>query len=239
MTTGHAILTFDRVVAGYGNRQVLNGVSIEVGEEEIVALIGHNGAGKSTLLKCAFGLVRPHGGKVVVLGNCLGNSRPASMLKKGVAYVPQGNRVFGDLSVLENLRIAATVHSQPHRLSEDLEVVFRQFPILRERSEGRASTLSGGEKQMLAFASALILKPRLLLIDEPSLGLGPKLVRSVLDQITEIRRNWGTTVLIVEQKVKEVLRIADRVYVLRGGSVAFSGPVSDLENEETLRSVYL
>ena len=234
-----SVLLLDRVVAGYGNRRVLNGVSIEVGEKEIVALIGHNGAGKSTLLKCAFGLVRPQSGNVLVLGKSLKNAVPAEMLNMGVAYIPQGNRVFGELSVLENLRIATTVHSQSRRLSDDLERVFRQFPILAERSKERASILSGGEKQMLAFACALILKPRLLLIDEPSLGLGPKLVRSVLDQISEVRNLWSTAVLIVEQKVKEVLRIADRVYVLRGGSVSFSGPVSQLENEETLRTAYL
>ena len=238
MTRDESVLSLDKVVAGYNDRLVLNEVSIDVESEEIVALIGHNGAGKSTLLKCAFGLVRPRSGRVIVFGQSLENPMPPEMLKAGVAYIPQGNRVFGDLTVMENLKIANTVHSQSDGFSGDLERVFRQFPVLGDRSKERASVLSGGEKQMLGFASALILRPRLLLMDEPSLGLGPKLVRNVLDQIVDVRNTWRTTVLIVEQKVKEVLRIADRVYVLRGGTVSFSGPSVELQNETTLREAY-
>lgn len=238
MTSMGSVLSLDSVIAGYRNKPVLNGVSINVAAEEIVALIGHNGAGKSTLLKCAFGLVRPRSGRVVVFGRTLENAPPSELLRTGVAYIPQGNRVFDELTVQENLELANTIYSEADQFSDTLERVFTRFPILRDRLKQQARVLSGGEKQMLAFASALVLRPRLLLMDEPSLGLGPKLVHKVLDQIVDIRNTWRTTVLIVEQKVRDVLKISDRVYVLRNGSVSFSGPSSQLQDETTLREAY-
>ena len=238
MTTDESILSFTDVVAGYGKRSVLNGISMNVCAGEIIAIIGHNGAGKSTLLKCAFGLIRPHSGKVWVCEKSTGDRSPAELLRNGVVYVPQGNRVFDDLTVRENLEIANNVNSDKQIPATLLDSVFSQFPILRDRLRQRAGTLSGGEKQMLAFAAAIMLRPRLLLIDEPSLGLGPKLVHSALDQIVDIRNRWGTAVLIVEQKIRDVLRISNRVYVLRNGVVSFSGPASALQDESTVREVY-
>jgi branched-chain amino acid transport system ATP-binding protein len=231
-------VSLDSVTAGYRKNSILKDISLSVGFGEIVALIGHNGAGKSTLLKCVFGLIRPTRGTVTVLGKPLKNAQPRELLETGVAYIPQGNRVFGDLTVLENLEIGHTIDSRSDHFTDNLDRVLKQFPALSSRLKQRAGVLSGGEKQMLALASGLILSPRLLIMDEPSLGLSPQLVRGMFDQIVDIRKTSRTTILIVEQKVREVLRISDRTYVLRNGSVTFSGPSNQLQNETTLRQHY-
>jgi ABC-type branched-subunit amino acid transport system ATPase component len=231
-------LRVEGIVTGYGKKQILNGVSLDLAGGEIVALIGHNGAGKSTLLKAVFGLLPLWQGEVVLDGRPLRPSDPRELLRKGVAYVPQGNRVFTDLTVRENLEMGGITLPKGVRLNEGIERVFAVFPMLRTRLRQRAGTLSGGEQQMLALANALILSPRLLLLDEPSLGLAPRLVSEALTCVQQISCNSGVAVLIVEQKVREVLKIARRVYVLRNGLVSFSGSTDTLDDSK-LRQVYI
>ena len=237
--SGRGFLNVDALVTGYGKKQVVNGVSLEVAPGEIVALIGHNGAGKSTLLKAIFGLLPIWSGQVVLDGKALAAPEPRELLKVGVAYVPQGSRVFTDLTVRENLEMGGVTLSNGTQLKEGIERVFTLFPALKPRLRQRAGTLSGGEKQMLALGMALVLWPRLLLLDEPSLGLAPPLVAEALGRIQQISRDSGAAVLIVEQKVREVLKIAQRVYVLRTGCVSFLGPTESLNDDRKLREVYL
>jgi len=232
-------LHVDSLVTGYGKKQVLNGVTIEIETGEIVALIGHNGAGKSTLLNAVFGLIPIWEGAIRINGTAWTKPTPHDLLRVNVAYVPQGNRVFTDLTVLENLQMGGVTLANRRTLNEGIERSFALFPNLKPRLKQRAGTLSGGEKQMLALANALILSPKVLLLDEPSLGLAPPLVSQALHQIREISRRDNVTILIVEQKVREVLKIADRVCVLRTGRVSFSGPAEELKDEAKLRSVYL
>jgi len=232
------MLAVDNLVTGYGKKQVLNGVSLHVSAGEIVALIGHNGAGKSTLLKAAFGLLPVWQGQVSLDAKTLNSPNPREMRRAGVAYVPQGNRVFTDLTVRENLEVAGTTLPNKARRNEGIERALSLFPALGPRLRQRAGTLSGGEKQLLALANALVVAPRLLLMDEPSLGLAPQLVTEALRHVQEINRDSGVTVLIVEQKVREVLKIAGRVYVLRTGRVSFHGPTRELDDAK-LRDVYL
>lgn len=238
MPEASQMLTVENLVTGYGKKQVLNGVSLEVSAGEIVALIGHNGAGKSTLLKAAFGLLPIWQGQVSLDGKALNAPNPREMLRAGVAYVPQGNRVFTDLTVRENLEVAGTTLPNKASRNEGIERGLGLFPALRPRLRQRAGTLSGGEKQLLALANALVVSPRLLLMDEPSLGLAPQHVAEALRHVQEINRDSTVTVLIVEQKVREVLKIAGRVYVLRTGRVSFHGPTRELDDAK-LRDVYL
>jgi len=227
------------LVAGYGKKQVLNGISLEVSPGEIVALIGHNGAGKSTLLKAAFGLIPIWGGQLFLDGQEVSLPKPRELLRMGISYMPQGNRVFTDLTVRENLDMGGIILGDKQRLKDGMERVLTTFATLKDRLKQRAGTLSGGEKQMLALGSALILLPKVLLLDEPSLGLAPQLTSEALGRIQQISRDSGVTVLIVEQKVREVLRIAQRVYVLRNGHVSFTGPTEELTDERKLREIYL
>jgi branched-chain amino acid transport system ATP-binding protein len=227
------------LVTGYGKKQVIGGVNLELPRNEVAALIGHNGAGKSTVLKAVFGLIRIWRGQVYLDGEARPKLVPRDLLRAGVAYVPQGNRVFTDLTVHENLRMGGLTMSRNGQLGEGIERVCGLFPLLRDRLKRKAGTLSGGEKQMLALATALIPSPRLLLLDEPSLGLAPPLVSEALGRIQQLSKENGVAVLIVEQKVREVLKIARRVYVLRNGLVSFSGLAEDLRDEARLRAVYL
>jgi len=227
------------LVTGYGKKQVINGVSLEVSRSEIVALIGHNGAGKSTLLKAIFGMIPIWQGQVFLDGQVVPAPKPHELLRTGVSYVPQGNRVFTDLTVCENLEMGGITLPDKQRLKKGMERVFTLFPALKDRLKQRAGTLSGGEKQMLALGNALILSPKVLLLDEPSLGLAPPLISEALGRIRQINRDSCVTVLIVEQKVREILKIAKRVYVLRNGCVSFTGPTEELKDELKLREVYL
>jgi ABC-type branched-subunit amino acid transport system ATPase component len=233
------LLNVDSLVTGYGKKQIVNGVTLDVASGEIVALIGHNGAGKSTLLKAVFGLIPIWHGRAFLDGELLREPTPRELLHSGVAYVPQGNRVFTDLTVRENLEMGGVMLPNRKLLNERIERVFTLFPVLKERLRQRAGTLSGGEKQMLALANALILLPRLLLLDEPSLGLAPPLVSEALRRIQQISEDSAIAVLIVEQKVRKALKIADRVYVLRNGRVSFTGSADELSDDEKLREVYL
>ncbi len=224
---------------GYGNKQIINGVSLEVGRGEIVALIGHNGAGKSTILKAIFGLLPVWKGAVQYHGREIQNLRPSLHVKNGLALLLQGNRVFTELTVQENLEIGAYLLSDRKQLQARVEEVFQLFPKLRERRRQNAGTLSGGEQQMLALGNALMLQPELLMMDEPSLGLAPQNLRVMFDLIRHVNKNLGTTLLIVEQKVRQVLEIADRVYVLKLGQVSDSGRAAEFSEEERLRKAFL
>ena len=232
-------LRVDSLITGYGKKQILNGVSLDVTRGEIVALIGHNGAGKSTLLKAVFGLIPIWQGSVFFNGQACASPKPRNLLHAGIAYVPQGNRVFTDLTVHENLEMGGITLSSKQQVRDGMERVFTLFPALKPRLKRRAGTLSGGEKQMLALGNALILSPKLLLLDEPSLGLAPPLVSEALGRIQQISRDNGVTVLIVEQKVREVLKIADWVVVLRNGRVSFIGDSLALKDDRKLKDVYL
>ncbi len=233
------LLDINDLVTGYGKKEVVKGVCVDVPLGEIVALIGHNGAGKTTFLKAIFGLIPIWSGELILDGDTLRSPNPRELLARGVAYVSQGNRVFTDLTVRENLEMGGVTLQSKATLKEGIERAVDLFPALKARLRQRAGTLSGGEKQMLALSNALVLSPRLLLLDEPSLGLAPQLVSQTLQRINEISTASKTAVLIVEQKVREVLKIADCVYVLRNGRVSFSGRAEDLQDETKLREAYL
>lgn len=217
-----AVLELRGVVSGYRKKQVLHGVDVHVDEGEIVAMIGHNGAGKTTLLRSIFGLVRVFSGEVVFQGRVTTNRKPAINVRDGISFVP-GHNVFGDLTVLENLRMGGyTVdwtRTDEGGADERIRAVYDLFPLLKERRGQAAGTLSGGQQQMLAIGMALMLRPRLLLLDEPSLGLAPALVTRVIDSVVEINRRLGTAILLVEQNVKQALRFSARCYVLKLGRV--------------------
>jgi ABC-type branched-subunit amino acid transport system ATPase component len=236
---GRPLLQAVSLVSGYGKKQVLSNVGISVNPGEVVAVIGHNGAGKSTLLKAIFGMIPLWAGRVLYRGEEIEKPEPRRWLARGVAYVPQGNRVFGDLSVRENLEVAAITIPGKSDRKAGINRAISHYPQLGDRLHQRAGTLSGGEKQMLALASAFVLSPQLLLLDEPSLGLAPPLVTEALARIRGVAAENGTSVVIVEQKVREVLKIADRVCVLRNGAVSFSGPSEELLNPAKLREAYL
>jgi branched-chain amino acid transport system ATP-binding protein len=227
------------LVTGYGKKQIVRSATLHVNPGEIVALIGHNGAGKSTLLKAIFGLLPAWEGHISIDGSTLRSPKPRQLLHAGVAYVPQGNRVFPDLTVRENLEMGGVTLPSKAELDTGIERVLNLFPNLKTRLRQKARTLSGGEKQMLALASMLMLSPRLLLLDEPSLGLAPPLTLRALDLIAQISHESNRSILIVEQKVREVLKIAQRVYVLRNGHVSFSGTSDLLLDEAKLREIYL
>lgn len=238
-TIQNGILKVSELVTGYGKKQVLNGVSLIVAPGEIVALIGHNGAGKSTFLKAVFGLIPIWSGQVFYNGAVMASPKPRKLLLSNIAYVPQGNRVFTGLTVNENLEMGGITLPNKQAVGEGKERVFALFPALKERLKQRAETLSGGEKQMLALGNALILSPKLLLLDEPSLGLAPPLASQALGRIQQISKDAGLTVVIVEQKVREVLKIARRAYVLRTGQISFAGPADALGEDAKLCEVYL
>jgi branched-chain amino acid transport system ATP-binding protein len=235
----NGFLRVSNLVAGYGKKQVVNGVTFGLQAGEIAALIGHNGAGKSTLLKAIFGLVPIWSGEVHFDGDHCLRPNPRAFLRVGVAYVPQGNLVFTDLTVYENLEMGGVTLPNKQALSKGIDRVFTLFPVLRDKLKQRAGTLSGGEKQMLALSNALVLSPKLLLLDEPSLGLAPPLVSQALNRIQQISLDSSVTVLIVEQKVREVLKIAHRAVVLRTGRVSFDGPAKELSDDKKLREVFL
>jgi branched-chain amino acid transport system ATP-binding protein len=232
------VLTVRRLNAFYGKKQVLFDVDLSLAEHAIGAVIGPNGAGKSTVLRALFGLVPERQGSFAFGGQDLSRASPLENIAAGVAFVPQGARVFRDLTVNENLRMGGFT-LRAGELSARREAVMQWFPLLAERATQRAGALSGGERQMLAFGMALMLRPRLLLIDEPSIGLAPKLVSQVFDTIRKIRETLGTTVLIVEQQAQQILRIVDAVFVIRAGQLISQGPAEKYRIADVLRQVYL
>ncbi len=233
------MLQIKELDTGYGKKQVLFGLSMEVRKGDIIAIIGPNGAGKSTVLKAVCGLIPTWSGKIRFDGTATNGSTPAQNVARGLTFAPQGNRVFTDLTVMENLEIGG--FQLPRKeLRGRIAQVIKMFPILKDRAKQDAGDLSGGEQQMLALARALIAKPKLLMLDEPSLGLSPNLVRSVFEKIVEINRDTGVTIVIVEQKVREVLRICNRVYSLKLGRLAFDGTPEELQDDKAkLKELFL
>ncbi len=222
----------------YGNIHALKGVSLEVRAGEIVTLIGANGAGKTTTLKTISGLLRPQRGTIRYAGEDIAALPPEAIVRRGISHVPEGRRIFPNLTVQENLDLGAYARADRGGVRRDLERVFALFPRLRERRRQLGGTLSGGEQQMLAIGRALMSAPRLLLLDEPSLGLAPLLVEQIFRTIVEINRE-GATVLLVEQNANMALRIARRGYVLETGRVVLSGEAADLAANDEVRKAYL
>ena len=232
------MLTLDGVSVAYGAVEVLHGVSLRVEEGEMVCLLGANGAGKSTTVRTISGLLRPSAGSITFLGERL-DGRPAhAVLTRGIAQCPEGRRIFPEMTVRENLEMGAYIRGGEGARAGDLERAFHHFPRLKEREAQLGGTLSGGEQQMLAIARALMSGPKLLLLDEPSLGLAPTMVATVFRVIREIRRQ-GVTVLMVEQNASLALQMADRAYVMESGRIALGGPARDLLHNEDIRRAYL
>lgn len=222
----------------YGKIQVLWDVSLQVQEGEIVAIVGSNGAGKTTLLNSILGLVRPASGSVTFLGRRIDGLPSHAIAEQGISIVPEGGRVFPDMNVRENLEMGAYPHRAWAYRKEALEYVYQLFPRLRERERQLARTLSGGERQMLSIARALMSRPRLCLFDEPSYGLAPLMVREIFEIVQKIR-DQGITVLLVEQNVRRALEIADRAYVLENGRICMEGECAELLESDHIRRAYL
>ncbi|MBR5290074.1 MAG: ABC transporter ATP-binding protein [Erysipelotrichaceae bacterium] len=222
----------------YGMIQALRQVSLEVNEGEIVALIGANGAGKTTLLHAISGLVKKSEGEIIFLENSLNKATARSIVSSGITQVPEGRRIFPDMSVAENLLMGAYLRKDKKGIEEDMQKVYERFPRLNERKKQLAGTLSGGEQQMLAMGRALMAKPKLLLLDEPSMGLSPLLVKEIFSIITEINKQ-GTTVLLVEQNARMALQIADRAYVMETGKIVLSGTGEELAASDEIKKAYL
>jgi branched-chain amino acid transport system ATP-binding protein len=233
------MLEIRELETGYGKKQVIFGLTLEVREGEIVALIGPNGAGKSTVLKAVCGLIPTWKGGIHFNGDVINGSSPARNVARGITFAPQGSRVFADLTVMENLEIGG-FQLPRNELKSRIARMFQMFPVLKERARQDAGNLSGGEQQMLALARALVPNPKLLMLDEPSLGLSPNLVTTVFRKISEINNEIGVTILIVEQKVREVLDICKRVYSMKLGRVAFEGRPEELRDDKTkLKDLFL
>ncbi len=234
------VIATEGLVAGYGRKAVLTGIDVQVHQGEIVACVGHNGAGKSTLLKVLFGCIKKWQGRITIDGRQMESARPRELLRRGVILVPQGNHVFDDLTVFENLTLRSLTAKGKLPSNTAFDRVWSIFPFLKGRTSEKAGVLSGGEKQCLALAGAFLSEPRILLLDEPSLGLAPQMAADVLERLQALNRDTGLTILVVEQRVRNVLRISNRVYVLKGGQVSHEGPAHELlENEVKLRSVFL
>ncbi|MBV8033415.1 MAG: ABC transporter ATP-binding protein [Betaproteobacteria bacterium] len=229
--------------AGYGAVRALHGVSLSIGEKETVALLGTNGNGKSTLMKCVMGMVRPSRGDIVL--NLDGQAFDLKTLSTeaivdlGVAMVPEGRRLFPRLTVEENLLLGAYRRASRRQLGRNLEFCYEAFPVLKERRRQLAGSMSGGQQQMLAIARALMSAPKLLLVDEPSVGLAPILVSHTITKIKELKEEYGLTVLMAEQNFHQAIRIADRGSIIVHGEIVFSGTVSELEKNELVKSYYL
>ena len=230
------MLKIDELKVSYGGIEAVKGITFEVPERKIVTLIGANGAGKSTTLRAIAGLVKPAKGRIHLQGEDITGLTPDKIVAKGVTLVPEGRHVFPDLTVLENLKIGAYLRKDD--ISHDLEWVYELFPRLKERSWQLAGTLSGGEQQMLAVGRALMSRPKIIMMDEPSLGLAPIVVKGIFDIIKEINR-MGVTVLLIEQNANMALRIADIGYVLETGTITATGPGQKLLNDPAIKAAYL
>lgn len=231
------MLQIENLHAGYGDLEVLHGIDLDVNEGEIVALIGANGAGKTTTLRAVSGIVAASEGSIVFEGSNIGSWKSSKIVAEGVVQVPEGRKLFADMSVMENLRLGAYKRGRSD-ISESLDEVFELFPKLEERSTQSAGTLSGGEQQMLAIGRALMTKPRFLMLDEPSLGLAPKLVIDIFGVIKNIN-GLGVTVMLVEQNAVHALQLSDRGYVLENGRVVLHGSGEELLGDDRVRTAYL
>ena len=232
------MLKVDDLSVHYGVIQAVKNVSFEVNEGEVVSLIGANGAGKTSILRTISGLVRPSGGKIEFLGQEIQKAPARKIVANGLSQVPEGRHVFSGLTVMENLEMGAFLHKDRDENQKNLKKVFDRFPRLEERKNQDAATLSGGEQQMLAMGRALMSKPKLLLLDEPSMGLAPIFIQEIFDIIQDIQKQ-GTTVLLIEQNAKKALSIADRGYVLETGKIVLSGTGQELLESDEVRKAYL
>lgn len=233
-----AMLEIDNLEVYYGIIQAIKGISFEVNEGEIVALIGANGAGKTTILHTITGLIPSSAGKIYFEKKDITKTPGYKIVSMGMAHVPEGRRVFSQLSVYENLKLGAYTRKDKNEFDETLKMIYGRFPRLEERRNQLAGTLSGGEQQMLAMGRALMSHPRLIVMDEPSMGLSPIYVNEIFDIIQEINRT-GTTVLLVEQNAKKALSIANKAYVLETGNIVLSGDAKDLMNDDSVKKAYL
>ncbi len=232
------MLRIEDINVYYGAIHAIKGISLDVPDGEIVALIGSNGAGKSTTLRTVSGLLKPKTGKILYEGQDIVGMPAHKIVGQGLCQVPEGRHVFANMTVLENLELGAYLRSDKDEIAKDLAMVFEKFPRLLERKEQISGTLSGGEQQMLAMSRALMSKPKLLLLDEPSMGLAPLLVKEIFNIIKEINDS-GTTVLLVEQNANMALSIADKAYVLETGRITLSGTAKELASSEAVRKAYL
>ena len=230
------MLKIEDIHVYYGAIHAIKGVSFEVSEGEIVALIGANGAGKSTILKTVSGLMHPRSGSITFQGENIAHMEAYKLLRTGLAHVPEGRRIFLQMSVQENLEMGAYINKEVSQ--QDLDMVFTYFPRLKERRKQIAGTLSGGEQQMLAMSRALMSHPKLMMLDEPSMGLAPILVDQIFDIIKELHKA-GTTILLVEQNARKALQIADRAYVLETGAITLSGTGAELASSDAVKKAYL
>lgn len=233
-----AMLEIHDIEVFYGMIQAIKGVSFQVNEGEVIALIGANGAGKTTILHSITSLIAPKKGRIVFEGQDITATPAHKIVSMGMAHVPEGRRVFAQLTVLENLKMGAFTRKDKEEVEESLLRVYKRFPRLEERKNQMAGTLSGGEQQMLAMGRALMSRPRIILMDEPSMGLSPIFVNEIFDIIREVSEG-GTTVLLVEQNAKKALSIADRAYVLETGRIVLDGKAEDLLNDDSVKKAYL
>lgn len=233
-----SMLKVENLNVYYGNIHALKGISLDVNEGEIVTLIGANGAGKSTLLKTLSGLLRPKEGTITYLNESIGGKPAQAIVKSGISHVPEGRRVFAEMSVEENIELGAFLRKDKTGIQEDFQKVYDIFPRLQERRKQMAGTLSGGEQQMLAMGRAIMARPKLLLLDEPSMGLAPLMVQTIFQIIEDINKE-GTTVLLVEQNAHMALSVASRGYVIETGKMMLSGSAKDLQESEEVKKAYL
>ncbi len=238
MDTDGLLLRISEIHAGYGKLDILHGVSLDVQRGEMISIIGPNGAGKSTALKSVMGILRPKSGHIRFDGKDILGFRPDQVISLGLAYVPQGRIVFPQMTVMENLELGAYIENNPTRVKEALERICSLFPILAERRAQKAGTMSGGEQQMLAIGRSLMTSPKLILLDEPSLGLSPKFVTLIFEKLIEMKRA-GYTMVVVEQNAAKALSVADRAYVLELGRNRFTGTGQALLNDPEVKHLYL
>lgn len=232
------MLHVQKINVFYGDLQVIWDATLHVSEGELVTIIGANAAGKSTILKTISGQIHPVSGSITFMGRRIDNLHPYDIVKLGISQVPEGRRIFPDMTVLENLKLGAYILKDRRKVMDNLEWVFSLFPILRERRNQVAKTLSGGEQQILAMARALMLKPKLYLIDEPSLGLAPTMVNKIFEIIKQLKEE-GITILLVEQNVAQALKLADRGYVIEGGRIVLEGSSKELLQNKHVREAFL
>lgn len=232
------LLHIDDITVHYSRLAAIRGVSISVNEGEIVCVVGPNGAGKSTTLLTVSGILNPTSGNVMFAGNRINGMRPENVARLGISQVPEGRHVFTALTVEENLRVGAAMRKDKAQVNKDVKWVMDLFPILAERRRQSAGKLSGGEQQMLVIARALLTNPKIMTIDEPSLGLAPNIVDRVYEVLTTLRKERGLTLLIVEQSSERALKAADRIYVLRSGQIQLEGSAADLQDSEEVRKAY-
>lgn len=232
------MLKIDNLTVNYGEIKAIKNISIHVDKGQIVTLIGANGAGKSTLLKTISGLLKPIGGTIEFEGESVLTIPPQTIVSKGIVHVPEGRRIFSGMSVEENLLLGAYLRKDKDNVQKELELVYEKFEILNQRRNQNASTLSGGEQQMLAISRALLTKPKLLLLDEPSMGLAPLIVKQIFELIQSINKD-GMTILLIEQNAHKALEVADYAYIIEGGFIKMEGLAKDLKESESVQEIYL